>query len=99
MTLTPKSPACILYAAMNDCCTDEEAFSELSIRSEASIIRYTAAAKAVRDATLDEAANVLAEWMAMYGDKEIKHVPAKEWAGDAVRDCMEIIAELKDKSP
>ena len=91
MTLTPKSPACILYAAMRDCSV-YDAVSNLSHpTSVRTAERYTAAAKAVRDAALDEAA-VVCETEAMEHNID----PGEEWQ---LKNAASNIRCLKDTSP
>ena len=92
VTLTPNSPACILYAAMNPWVTPQEACDWFGFPiGSAEFKRYTAAAKAVRDAALNEAAMLAS------------NIGTERWHGTQMEDaCDEIYAAiraLKDKTP
>ena len=85
MTLNPKSPACILYAAENNTSLEVAVFwLNDSDTTDHERRRFINAAKAVRDAALDEAAELMNEHGFFNG--------AGEQAG-------ELILALKDKSP
>ena len=93
MTLTPKSPACILYAAMRGGKPADHkiAFWLNSHAGKLDAERYTAAAKAVRDAALDEAAAVCETYYA--GDHGN---PMVQIDGRKIATALRL---LKDKFP
>ena len=100
MTLTPKSPACILYAAMNPGVTPERAAESLNTWSLVAST-YISAAKAVRDATLNEAAEACRKHQAFFSSEQYaSNQPASSFGETfACMKCAEAITAMKDKTP